>query len=308
MLTCPNCNAPLHQGAPGATIECRFCHVQTRIPPQMPLPMPPQVVFQVGHRPVTPVRPTVSPALILVPMFIAVGIGFAVAIFGTLRAKPTTTSKTSPFNMPTIPGMPGTQPKGGIKPTEIPASIEKGGDFGWVDLDAPGMKGTFANFDVIGNVPWAVSIAKYWSSDAELESLYLTGVRPDGTMDLSGQDNRDADYRFVSKSLVAAQEKLKEVSEKKLVLEFRIMVSKGKATFLANKPLIQSRIDVGPQPPVFSCPLAKALEIAKSANLAPRPTYTGMARWNSYRKTWSWYFSGDGTSSNKQPSIDTCKG
>ncbi len=192
-------------------------------------------------------------------------------------------------------------------PADIPKIVDAG-KFGWTDIAAPGMKGSFGAFDVIGNVPWAIGIAKNWSSDAEIAGIYLKGVRPDGVLDVSGHDDSDVDYRFGSKNLAAAQDKLREVSEKRLLLEFRLWIKQGKVQFMADTSG-SSSAELAKRPtPSFGCPLTTVLENAKKGGLAPRPSYSLIAIYNDSKKLMYWHSSGNATSSNKMTSTDSaCK-
>jgi len=192
--------------------------------------------------------------------------------------------------------------KSTIKPSEIPSAPEK--DAGWQELDAPGMLGSVEAFDANANLPWANAIARNWSNDAELESVYLLGVKSDGTLDLSARPDHEADYRFASKHLWAAHEKLQQVSESQLTLQFRVRVSAGKVTFLGSKPLNPRKPELGPVPAKFQCPLATVMETAGTDGLEPRPFYDLMGRYLAHRKQWAWLVSAKDTHANHRIAVD----
>jgi len=296
---------------PGNVVRCSFCNSETRVPAAS---QPIFVFSRDGQR-----RPSLL--LLAAPIILLAALGVTLP-FIFWRSTPQRSSNLV-INMPAAnfkltsqhtelttqrtEVIRSFQPvKSTIKPSEIPTTLEK--DVGWQELDAPGMIGRFETFNANANVPWASAIARNWSNDAELESVYLTGVKPDGTLDLSVRPDHDADYRFASKHLWAAHEKLQEVSEKQLTLEFRVRVSAGKVTFLGSKPLIPRKPELGPMPPAFQCPLATVLETASADGLAPRPFYDLMGRYLAPRKKWAWWVSAKDTHAGHRIAVDaSCK-
>ena len=83
MTKCTNCGAVMPAGAPGMTLRCEFCGVQTRIP-QAPIPMvpfgggqPPIYPVPQGYMPGAPVK--MSPVYYIVPFAFTLGIaGFGI--------------------------------------------------------------------------------------------------------------------------------------------------------------------------------------------------------------------------------------
>jgi hypothetical protein len=65
-------------------------------------------------------------------------------------------------------------------------------------LDAPGITGDYAAFDLLGNLDWASGVAKAWSLDATLWRVYLQRVGLDGTMDLSPGGTADVILEYNS--------------------------------------------------------------------------------------------------------------
>ena len=91
-----------------------------------------------------------------------------------------------------VPNMKGLEGALASRPDEIAGYR----GLGWGKLDPAGL-GSLAVFDPIAGFAWAQAAARAWSSDAQIESVYLEGVRADGTLDLTA-GGRSADYRFVS--------------------------------------------------------------------------------------------------------------
>ena len=184
----------------------------------------------------------------------------------------------------TLATLPKAPPPGGVAPSELGTIADRG----WVVVNAPEIDGTFAAFDPVANLPWAMSMARAWSTDARLGSLYIDGVRADGGLDVSARDDWDVDYRFFSPTLRASAKEMAKVSEEEVHSELRLMVSEGRLEALLS---VQHGRDRGAIPEYAArCTFAGVMSKAAAGGLRERPTYDLMLTWVSNR--WRWHVGG----------------
>jgi hypothetical protein len=84
------------------------------------------------------------------------------------------------------------------KPQSALAELTEGA----LEIQPAGMTGTFARFDVIGNVPFATKLAKQWKADALLVHVHALEVQRSGVIETtgSGKEYNDVEYTFVAPS------------------------------------------------------------------------------------------------------------
>lgn len=70
---------------------------------------------------------------------------------------------------------------------------------GIVEIQSMGMTGSFARFDVIGNVPFVTKVAKEWKPDAVLVHVHALDVQRDGVIDATGSGG-EVTYTFIAPS------------------------------------------------------------------------------------------------------------
>ncbi len=288
MLRCSNCNAPMPVADdPQPVVECPFCHARVRL--------------DAGKRAEAPAAN--SRAALWVSGAVA-----SLAVLGVVAGLLLTPSKTAavtvvpmPVVVPTVklPRAPRAAEDTRLKPSELPQALENGR--GWQEVDPAGMVGTFQSFDLNANAAWALALARNWSTDAQFESVYFTGLKPDGTLDLSARREFNVDYRFASPQLHAAQKTLQTVSEKKLLVSLRVMVSEGRVKVLAGNT---APLAADVPAPRFDCPFPTLLKLAQTHGLQPRPHYSGMGRAVQHLKLWRWNLSGEGTSARHTYAFD----
>ena len=181
---------------------------------------------------------------------------------------------------------------------------------GWVAVDAPTIEGSYAEFDVLANLPLITKMAQSWRTDAILGSLYLDGVQADGMLDLSSRDDWDADYRFYSPTLQASGEAMLAVSEETVHSGLRFMVSESEIPALLSEHRA-GEVATERNPLEPGCSLAEVMAIAREQGLEARPTYSAMltyiepsARGRS-KAGYRWHISAKGISS-QVVSADRC--
>lgn len=178
--------------------------------------------------------------------------------------------------------LPKPAPEGGVAPSQLGTIAGQG----WVTVQAPPVP--FAGFDPVEHLPWAMEMAKAWSTDARIGSIYIDGVRRDGALDVSARDDFDVDYRFFSPTLRTSAREMAKVSEEVVHSELRIMISEGTVEALLGERHGRDR----PDPPVYEpqCAFPDVMKRAVGSGLGERPFYDLMLTWVSGR--WRWHVGG----------------
>ena len=96
------------------------------------------------------------------------------------------------------------------------------------------MSGDHSDFDIIKNFDFAQKVAQNWSTDIQIDSIYIHGVKLDGSLDLSARDDWYVDYRFYSPTYRETALTMAKVSEEKISTELRIKFKAGKMEALLS--------------------------------------------------------------------------
>jgi len=264
---CSNCSAPLTLQAGEDIALCTYCGTSNRVRALARL----QIKLAGG-----------AAAGAGLGVFMAVGVALAL---GAVAVTFTIAFRTTP-DPPTIaiPGLPEARPSAGVAPSLIADS----GSLGWIRVAAPPFEGSWGAFDPAANLDWALAMGRAWSTDAQLGSVYLSGARADGGLDLSARDDWDVDYRMFSPALRESARQMATVSEEIVRSELRIKVSEGQVTALLSR----NHRPTAEDPPVYAgrCGFAEVMRAAGAAGLEPRPTYDVILQHVS--KGWRWAVSG----------------
>ncbi len=149
--------------------------------------------------------------------------------------------------------------------------------------DPSGMVGTFASFDVLGNVGFATAIARAWSPDAKLVHLDAAGVREDGTDDVSDQPPaaaHEVGYFFSSRGRHAMR-----VADE---LSVHLLGGKVRVDFATTAGDPSS-------PPSTACTIPGVLAAARGAGVDRSAEYKISLRpWLNEKLYWEWDVSGSG--------------
>ncbi len=271
MANCSNCSAALPVEAGTDRVRCTYCGTSNRVGG-----LAAQLRVHLGG---------LGLGCALAALLLVLGVG--VAVFTLRPTQPEVPPVPAVIPVPGLPGLPGRPPDAGMAPSELGSSTFPG----WIPLAAPPMEGSFNAFDPLGNLPWALQMARAWSTDAQLGSIYLDGARVDGSLDLSSRADWDVDYRFFSPALRRSARGMAEVSEQALRSELRIRVGEAKVKALlgVQRPV---RDDTPPYEP--RCTFAQVMALA-SHDLAPRPSYRLVLQHVS--SGWRWAVSGEDTGS-----------
>lgn len=251
-LNCSNCSAPLTVESGQDLVDCTYCGTSNRVGG-----LAKRVLFKLGLGASTGC--TVAALSVLLLVF--------VAVYAALTTSDRSTPPPTPPVVISVPGLPAAAPAEGVSPSELAQS-----EFpGWIPVAAPAIEGSFTAFDPVANVPWALGIARAWTTDVQVESIYISGVRADGALDISSRDDWDVDYRFYSPALRESARQMAEVSEEGVRSELRIKVGEGQVKALFGD-YRQSHVD---DPPAYAprCSFSEVMAKAVEQGLEPRPTY-----------------------------------
>ncbi len=275
MANCSNCSAALPVEAGQDVVRCAYCGTSNRVGG-----LAAQLRVHLGGLGVG-----CASATLLVGLLV---LGVGAAVFALWPTQPETPAVPAVLPVPVgLPGLPQRPPEAGMAPSELGSSTFPG----WIPLAAPPMEGSYDAFDPIANLPWALRMARAWSTDAQLGSIYLDGARADGSLDLSSRADWDVDYRFFSPALRRSARDMAEVSEQALRSELRIKVGEAKVKALLG---VQRPVRDDPAPYEPRCTFEGVMTRA-SAELAPRPSYRVVLQHVS--RGWRWAVSGKDTGS-----------
>ena len=316
-IQCSNCGAPLQIQAGAEIVGCRYCGTSnqlTSVQARLRLGL---AGIRAGER--AAVLGCLSVTLL---SLFTVG-GVAIAVIGLSRDH---ASAPIVISVPPLPSPPGAPRTPGAPPiprltelTELaerlaparsgkasvgPSELGSIGGRGWVPVQTPPPTGSLAAFDPVANLPWALGMARAWSTDARIESIYMDGVRADGGLDLSSRDDWDVDYRFFSPALRASARSMAAVSEATVQSELRLRVVQGGVVALLSEAHGLKNAD----PPEYSAPCAfpEVMRRAVAGGLEPRPAY-GVILQNIGARGWRWVVSGQGANSVMVP-VGACTG
>jgi hypothetical protein len=87
--------------------------------------------------------------------------------------------------------------------------------------------GDLSDFRALDHLPALLAACRVWSPDCELARLDLDHVRADGQLDMVGDDQADADYRFFSVSRQKANVELAQVTEELPPTGYRVWIQEG---------------------------------------------------------------------------------
>jgi hypothetical protein len=146
-------------------------------------------------------------------------------------------------------------------------------EFGWNELDAPPIVGSYTSFDAVANVEWAKRIATAWKADAILYRFGAEGVTRAGTVDIEVTPDASVMYRFMSPKCLSDYKSSTALVDPETKCDFYITVkSKERTPRVEVLPSKSSGLETELQDPV--CTLGQAFAaLEKAEKLPPRPIY-----------------------------------
>ena len=272
---CAGCGATLRDPEPGrSTITCSFCGLTHDLASGSG---PRAIVIEVG-----PEARRTSRTIAYVVLGV-VALALAMAGWVTYEAMRRTSAAVSRVTS-TLPHQTrGLTTKTSLTLDDLATTIERG----WKPLETPPPPGGGDAFEPVAALPWAMTIARAWASDAALTRVDVGRVSATGVVDLSGEST--SGYRFTSRArqqrwTQEADAGSKGVTTTGMMLQVqgdtvRVLVEEGRA-----------RQEAPPPAPAAMLPLPELLERARTGRgFQDRPFYSGYLI-HLPREGWVWYF------------------
>lgn len=159
-------------------------------------------------------------------------------------------------------------------------------DFAWKVVDTPPPPEGYAVFQPVAALPWAMTIARAWASDAALTRIDVGRVSSTGVVDLSSE--RTSGYRFSSAGRAARWKQETDAGSRSLTKTSLMLEIRGETV---RAIVDDSDRDARETPAPRSLPLPEILARArKSPRFAERPYYGGYMI-HLPREGWVWYLS-----------------
>lgn len=165
--------------------------------------------------------------------------------------------------------------------------------FGHHPIDVTPPAAGYAALDPLAALPWAVTIAQAWESDAQIERIDVKRLHPDGTLNVQDDMEAELRYRFVSPSAVTRlRQRARVQSGADEAVGFWVTIKGGQPTVYADRRPAQAvRDEEAPAYPQSAIPLptlfAKPAVRTLTADLPFLKGYLISLE----REGWVWYFS-----------------
>jgi hypothetical protein len=270
---CAGCGAAL--GDPtddDLTIVCAFCGLRHDINDLAAAGMP--VVVSVG----APIRRVNRLVVGLLIAFVAVPV--AVGTFVTYRAANVVNTRVLEQTVAVRARQ--QQAQQGLALSDLATLTE----FAWKTVDVPAPPEGYAVFQPVAALPWAMTIARAWASDAVLTRIDVGRVSSTGVVDLSGE--RTSGYRFRSPGRAARWKQETDAGSRSLTRTSLMLELRGETV---RAIVDDTDRDAQSTPAPKSLPLVEILARArKSRSFGDYPFYGGYMI-HLPREGWVWYLS-----------------
>lgn len=283
---CASCGSPLPEVPPGVRqAKCRFCGVVND--------------FAAGGA--APITIAIDPAdaarvvrraggVAAMVVFVPVAIALAAAGFGLYMSIRTVSPAAESASVSTALSTAARA----VRRSVAPADLAKTGNSGWQTLDVVPPSSGWATFEPVGDLNWAMAIAKAWRPDARLTRIDLSRLTPQGTVNLAGSADDSAGYRFESPSQREEWIRSARQGEAKPRAGYELMLklSQQAVTSLATQgtPLTREQ----PPPPADILPLVQLMPIARRKPAFAEPSFFDGYMIYNEREGWVWYLTGRG--------------
>jgi hypothetical protein len=227
----------------------------------------------------------VAAAVIFVPMAIAL----AAAGFGVYMAVRTVAPAAGSASVSTALSTAARA----ISRSVAPADLAKAGNAGWQTLDVSPPSSGWATFEPVGDLNWAMAIARAWRPDAHLIRIDVSRLTPQGTVNLAGSADDSAGYRFESPSQREEWIRSARQGEPKPPAGYELMLkaSQQAITGLVTQGKPSTR---EPPPAADILPLVKLMPAARRKPAFAQPSFFDGYMIYNEREGWVWYLTGRG--------------
>lgn len=276
---CAGCGGPLPQTPPSQRqIACPFCGIVNDL---THAPEPQQVTINVDVGDVGKVAASIGRKIklaVIIGVFIAAGVvawGLLQAVKPARQAIATFTEEAKKIDERNRP----------IEPVELAKVSERGG---WREIKAPAPASAWNAFDPVANISWATAIARAWQPDARLERIDVSRASLAGTLDLEGEGENLAGYRFLSPAKIDEWARIAD-REANAGVPYGMMlnIAKRKVIALVHHGRPPSR-DLPPEA-LETRPLGELIATAiRGGKFAEFPFYNGYVI-HLEREGWVWY-------------------
>jgi hypothetical protein len=289
--TCGQCNAPLPDGNFGDTLRCEFCGAVNEAAKIKPQPSS----SSLGE-----VRKPTKPTVFLGVFVAMVGIACVTLAIKhhlnkalqeqaeetKIRDAKASARALAPSSPPTAPTPPEEKKIPVAELSRAPLDVQQ-------EIDAPPLPSEMSRFDALANLEWATRIATAWSTDAHIWDFEISGLRADGTVDLTSRQDFEAVYDFISPARRAAAVELGAVTEKTVPSGFSITVKQGRVWARVKSPSVAYLEETKNRPPItVGCTLGDIVQAALKDHLALRPFWMIEMTFDD-KLGWSWVFDYD---------------
>jgi hypothetical protein len=283
---CASCGSPLPEVPPGVRqAKCRFCGVVNDIAAAGAAP----ITIAIDPADATRVVRRAGGVAAMV-VFVPVAVALVAAGFGIYMAVRTVSPATKSATVSTASS---TAPEAKRR-SIAPADLATTGNSGWQALDVSPPSSGWATFEPVGDLNWAMAIAKAWRPDARLTRIDVSRLTPQGTVNLAGSADDSAGYRFESPSQREEWIRSARQGEAKPEAGFELMLkaSQQAITGLVTKGKPSGR-DV-PPPPADILPLGQLMSASRRKPAFAQPSFFDGYMIYNEREGWVWYLTGRG--------------
>jgi hypothetical protein len=281
---CAGCAAPLAPGRPGEPVRCTFCGLV-----HDPAIAPPDALSAEPAGALTGVRMYLPGARLAFLVFIlAILVPVGLMVYSAVRGgESLVRTAADAISVAATTGR--------AASTAVTLNDLDDLSAGFHPLEAAPPPASYASFDAIAALPWAVTIAQAWADDARLERIDVDRLHPDGLLNVSDDKEAEVTYRFVSPERINELRRRADLSANaQMQTEFWLRVQNGQPTVLAptTPAALQAFRDHEGLPPEHPSALPLATTFARLANRAEfkAPFYKGYLL-HLEGEGWVWYFS-----------------
>lgn len=278
---CQGCGAPLPVAAATEAVECSFCGLRHERDRAAAHPL------AVGLHIDPEQRRWISKLMLAIVLVVVVGVIGSVAsvVAGLVAGWRAVESTATPLIQAVATAV--------ATPARKTTADLENLPWGHHELDVAPPPGGYASVDPLAALPWALPIAQAWESDAQLERIDISRLRPDGTLNV--QDDIDAElrFRFLSPSAITRlrqQARIQANAQGQVGLW--VTVKGGEASvYVDQRPVQAVRGDEAPPYPQRAMALPALFERPAVREIVSDLPFLKGYLISLEREGWVWYFS-----------------